>query len=350
LPRDEEWAQAFTLIRAWEIEPVVFGNLRSLPNETIPQAILEQASHEEMTARAEALKLSLLTGQLFGKFQARGIAAIALKGAAIGAMAYDDVSLRTFGDVDFFISTRDIGAARDTLLESGYTRNYEPHNESILLRGGHALEFTGVGCHAELHTSLIERHLGFRIGEIELFGSAVTIDCGGTPVRAMGKSELLVFLCAHGAKHEWPRLRWVIDIAQLVDRMNQQERARAVEVAESAHATRILALGLRLSHLVSGQAIDGFARSLADDSLSDMVKQTTARLGLSPAVTNSLPRTAFDSGHSALIFWSRTRERMIDRVAPFARVLFVPTEKDRQSALGWLTRPMRILSRLARRT
>jgi hypothetical protein len=347
LPRDEEWAQAFTLIRAWEIEPVALGNLRSLANDEIPQAILEQASHKETTSRAEALKLSLLTGQIFSRFEAAGIQSIVLKGAATGAIAYDDVTLRTFGDIDLLVRAEDSASARDILLGTGYTRQYDAQNEALLLSGGHALEFNGVGCHVEVHTTLIEKHLGLGLKERDVFESAHMVDCAGVAVRAMGRSELLIFLSAHGAKHEWLRLRWIVDVAQLIDRMDEREIGRSCEIARRIHALRILAMAVTLARDVLGQNVESFPPDVTQSSISDVEEMVIHQLGLGP-VTNSLPVSRLDAGLKSLIFWARVRDRLLDRIAPFAHVLFVPTEKDSGRRMTWVTRPVRILARMIR--
>ena len=355
---DLNWDRVFMFAALFEVEPVFFSNLRSLTGSEIPAEVLDRAAIVERDSRALALSRTLLLVDLYRKLERIGIPVIVLKGPALGAMAYGDPSMRTYQDIDFLTTREYLPRARDLLLGVGYKRDYDADSESLLLAGDHALEFSGPGSKVELHCALVERHLRFDLGGDELWNEASTVECAGAKLKVLDRARLLLFVCAHGTKHEWTKFRWICDVAQLADRIDDNDARKVVALAARAHATRILSLGLGLAREILGQDLSLFSSLFpARDRDSSRESESTFsyvrhRLGLGEAVSPGdrawIDRV--DSDAASLLFWARSRERWVDRVASVARVVFVPTEKDRKmGALGWITRPFRLAARLVRR-
>ncbi len=350
---DIDWERVFKIAAAFEVEPVFFSNLLSLRCSDVPDAVLGRAAVAERDARAFALSRTLLLLDLYGKLENAGVPVIVLKGPALGAMAYGDPSLRTFGDIDFLTTRELLPRARDVMLDIGYDRDYDPESEAALIAGDHALEFSGPGSKVELHCALVERHLRFNLGGDDLWREAIIISCAGAEIRVLDFPRLLLFVCAHGTKHEWVRVRWICDVAQVADRIDREGALKVVELSRNAHARRILSIGLRLARDIVGQPLSLFPPDAvgSEQDTASIFTDVRRRLGFGGAT----PRGGMwldhvDSDAALLLFWVKSRERWIDRIASVARVLFVPTEKDRQmGSLGWMTRPVRLTVRIMRR-
>jgi hypothetical protein len=349
-----DWDRMHAIARAFEVEPVFYSNLIALAGVNIPNNVLDVAATREREARAFALAGTLVLVEVVATLEKAGIRVIVLKGPALGVVAYGDASMRTFRDIDLLVRREDVLRARDLLLQLEYARDYLPESESDLIRGDHALEFSRQGSKVELHCALLERYLRFNLDNNSVWANARTINVAGRHVRVLDSPRQLVFLCAHGAKHEWTRVRWICDVAQLIDRLNPEEIREAAGVAGDARASGILALGLRLTSEVFGQDIGGYRVSSAvagsrSGALADRVRK---RLGLSDDVTMKegwLDRV--EPGASALLFWSTTRDSWMDRLASMIRVVFVPTENDlRAGPLAWISRPLRLSARMVRRS
>jgi hypothetical protein len=348
------WDRVLSVARAFEVEPVFCSNLIALSGATIPDDVLDMAAIRERESRAFALAGTLVLVDLVARLENAGIPVIVLKGPALGVTAYGDASMRTFRDIDLLVRREDVLRARDLLLELGYERDYEPDSEIDLLSGDHALEFSRSGIKVELHGALLERYLRFDLGNDAIWDNAAAMDLAGHRVKVLDSPRLLVFICAHGAKHEWTRTRWICDVAQLAARASPGEVSEAVRIASAARARGILALGLRLASEVFGQDIPAFGVQTATpgirtEALADRVQR---RLGLrEDAAAGEGWLDRIEPGASALFFWSRTRESWIDRLVSVMRVVFVPTEKDRPAgSLAWITRPVRLSARFARQS
>jgi hypothetical protein len=346
-----DWDRVQSIAQAFEVEAVFCSNLIALSGLAIPDHVLESAARREREARAFALARTLVLVELVGLLEDSGIPVILLKGPALGVTAYGDASMRTFSDIDLLVHREDLLDAKNLLLRLGYTRDYRAGSERALIHGDHALEFSKSGTKVELHCALLERYLRFDLGSQAVWHNATTIDIAGHRVKVLDSPRLLVFICAHGAKHQWPRVRWICDVAQLADRLTAEEIRRTISLARAARAQGILALGLRLGNELFGQDITAFGVDYAVRRIGALVNWVLLRLGLTQEQpTKELWMDRVEPRASALLFWSMTRDAWSDRLAPLMRVAFVPTENDTKSGhLAWITRPLRLAARMIRR-
>ena len=66
-------------------------------------------------------------------------------------------------------------------------------------------------------------------------------------VETFGAEDSVLYQSMHGAKHLWRRLEWITALAETVALVRRRSTGTCVlDRASSAHATRILGLGLRL--------------------------------------------------------------------------------------------------------
>ena len=319
-----DWPLFFAMIPVWGVEPLVLFNLNNSFAAELPADVRRRSATIEKNARGAALANTLVLLEVADRFRNSAIEALVLKGPAVGVAAYGDPSLRAFSDIDLLVKPHDISAARDLLVSLGYHRDFERGAEASLLRAEHALEFSGQRMKVELHTVLVSRHLRFRIDDEWLWRSAREIDCAGRRLRTIGASEHFLFLCAHGAKHEWERLGWVNDVAHLGLKLSDDERREVVALARAAHGERILALAVRLARDVYGDTGTPFDDLLCEPEsvTAPLVSAAKRRLGLEAQAARAggwLERV--HPNLRPLLYWSRARERRVDQVGSLAHLL-----------------------------
>jgi len=350
-----DWGALRDLAARWQVEPTVFGNLRTEFSGAIPPAVLGDITHRELEARAYAVTRTMVLLELVKGLREAGITPIILKGPSVAIAAYGDYSRRTFGDVDLLLHRKDLPAARDFLLARGFVRDFPPSMENALIADQHALEFSNARAKVELHWALLSRHLQFDLDPGRLWAEAENVQCMDTEIRVLGREHLFLYLCAHAAKHEWMLYRWILDVAQLAQRMSASEAERVTVLAERINARRILALALRIVRDTFGEEDSPFpSRALLSDADTLALAEFVASR-LDPARIESRyllpPRIARIHPYvGPLAFWIRSRERTRDKVASAARFLFVPAASDSTGgALHGLLRPVRLVVRGLRR-
>ena len=87
------------------------------------------------------------------------------------------------------------------------------------------------------------------------------------PVVQPSPADLLILLCAHGTKHGWDRLMWIVDVAELLKARPDLDWVRAHALAARSGTRRMLSLGLT----VTRQALDVTLPAAAEPLLHDAV-------------------------------------------------------------------------------
>lgn len=348
ISRGVEWSAAIVQARLWQVEPVVFGNLRAHFADAVPSEVLAEIAVIEREQRAFALSRTLQAVDLAKILTAAGIPTIVLKGPAIAIAAYGDCSRRSFADVDLLVPKADLKATCDVLVTRGYVPKFGSRMVDGLVSGQHALEFAGSGPPVEVHWSLLSRYLSFDLGADELWREAQVLQCVGAEITVLAPHHLFVYLCAHGAKHQWLNFRWVCDVAQLARRLTPSDAESVMELSVRTHTRRIVALALRLAQETFGEEpspfpVEAFGTDRDTETLRAFAKE---RFGGGSLATTPLlaPRLAALHPYAEpLVFWIRSRERRRDRLACAARFVFEPAPDDAgRSAFSAFFRPARL--------
>lgn len=135
---------------------------------------------------------------------------------------------------------------------------------------------------------------------------------GQSVVSQLAPADLLVTLCAHGTKHQFQRLQWIVDIAELVRaRAEDLDWSRAVHLAERSGSLRMLHLGLRLAQDLLGAPLPpAMARRAGDDhAAAALARAVTERVFAEAPVTSARAERV-----RTLWFQLRAKERVRDRV------------------------------------
>lgn len=350
-----DWGLVMALAVQWRVEPTVFGNLGSEFSGAMPSAVLTEVSTLEKQSRAYAVSRTLIQLDLVQSLSRVGIPVIVLKGPAIAIAAYGDYSRRTFGDADLLVRRRDLGPARDLVLRRGYSARFSPQLENALIAGQHALEFSDSRTSVELHWTLLSRHLRFNLDVDDLWNQSVLTPCIDSEIRTLAPEHLFLYLCAHGAKHEWALFRWICDIAQLAERLTPSQAETVMALAAEANAKRLLALGLRVAREMFGEEVSPFPRKAFGHGreTARLVAFVRARLTRDSVASRALLPRRIAQIHEymePLAFWLWSRERVIDRLTCAAYFFFVPAAVDSsRSQLPGVLRPVRLAANAIRR-
>jgi hypothetical protein len=345
------WTEFFSYAARQQVEPVTTANLLGLPRSVLPPHTLEAAAERNRETRAIALSRTLLTNELITRFEIAGIQAIVMKGPATGITGYGDPSMRNFNDIDLLVRREDLERSRDLLLDLNYKRDYGPDFEGQLIDAGHALEFSGPQLKVELHWCLLSNYLRLRFNNAAIWNSSHTIAFAGHDIRVLSPEFQFLFLCAHGAKHEWNQLRLVCDIAQLAARLTNDEADRVIGLASELHATRVLSIALHLVSRIFGDVVPvTLSRAYVSDySGTEKIFRDLELSDASPSTRISWMRRVHP-GLSQIMFWMTTRERMQDRVGCAIDMLRASPTNGEHNTLRWVNRPLRLIARALRGT
>jgi hypothetical protein len=322
-----DWPYLMRTARRHGVMPLLYWNLKEIHFETVPEGVLKELCNEY---RINMIRNLFLTAKLFNLldlFQANGISAIPYKGPTLSVLAYGDISLRHFGDLDFIIRKQDVLGAKELLLSEGYRPEYvlSPDQELAYLQ--HECEYNFFYDHKniliELHWDIVQKYFSCRFDVNKLWDDLKPVSLPGRQVMTLQPEQLLLILCLHnGGKHQWETLGWICDIAQLIGVRKDLDWERILDNAFRSGIERILFLGLYLARDMLGTEVpDEMNRKLENDpAIASLAEEVRKRIFTE---TENIPGEG-----ERFVFYLRMRENFKDKMQYCFRRLFTSTEKD----------------------
>jgi hypothetical protein len=351
---EREWGRLLAMAAAHGMRPLLYRFLRDVDGNTFPdqvasalQGFTQQNLRNNLRKTGELVILLRL-------FAEHGINVIPFKGPTLAALAYGDLGLREFGDLDLLIDRRDFMKAQELLIARGYQPEVllNANEAGAFAEACNVMEFwhAGKSISAELHWELSPKYLPFSPEPEGLRERMIPSHPGGQMVMTLSPEDLLIYLCAHGAKHVWEKLIWIVDVAALIHRHSYLDWGRVFDLAARHRCQRVLFLGLRLARDVIGVSTPSeIERLMESDRESGKLAAKVIQRLLSDSTTQ-----LSQSAESFFIF--RLQRLWPDKIRSFARMAITPSAADWLSfpnlrRFAWaypLLRPFRLISKLVR--
>ena len=285
-----DWDAVSKLADRHALQPLLFKQLGHVAHEGVPNDLCQSLRH---LANVRAKQNFLFTAELLKLKEillAQGVEFIAYKGPCLALQAYGDAALRAYNDLDIVIAPDNLSKVRSALRARGYVPDpprTPPLSESFMnsplfLRLDHEqsyaryengrqtpsyvidLHWQVEGVPAESTMPLLRQH----IQELTLFGGRIETV----------KPELLFFiLCVHGTKHQWERISWIVDIAELMKKNPKLNWVEIYRLADTYSVSKMIDLALLLcSTLVEFKcSLPKFVKErLQRSDLDDLIART----------------------------------------------------------------------------
>ncbi len=329
-----------------KVTPLVFQSLKQLCPTYVPSPYLEIL---EKQYRANVAKNLFLLTSLIEITQAlsnRGIVSLSFKGPSLAYLAYQDIGLRQFSDLDIIVRRDDYDAARRFLQETGYRLVAEYEWESTLVHYGTMVR-------VDLHFSFTPVQFPFRFSLEEIRSRQAPLSIAGSTLDLVSPEDMLLLLCVQLAKDCWGcrehpiRLAMVCDIAELLRHHPELDWAWTVEHSRRAGCHRILLVGLSVAQLMLAAPVPAELRRGAECCKMDrLVGETVHRLTASH--TEKPERMSADDFHFAIR--ERWREKLYPAIYEVTKRI-PPNDKDyaflalpkSMRALYYAIRPIRLI-------
>ncbi len=274
-----DWQLFLRLVYHHRLYSVLYVKMKELNSAIIPADVMESLRQQYTANTFRMLHLTAEMEQVCGAFREHGIRNITLKGPALAHDLYGDVSMRTSKDLDILIPFDDVEAAEGILATLGYVskegeraptvRSWKWREHHICYT--HPVKRTQVEIHWRLNPDSGKETDFELLWKRSRFSSYTQ-----TPVRMLEQEDLWAYLVTHGARHGWFRLRWLLDIDQMIRSMPLDVK----KVERRLRAEGRLSIGSQALYLASellNTPLDVEYRSLM--SLSDRTGKRLASEG-----------------------------------------------------------------------
>jgi hypothetical protein len=307
--------------------PLLYWNLKESHFETVPEGVVKELCNKYRINMTRNLFLTAKLFNLMDLFQSNGLSAIPYKGPTLSVLAYGDISLRQFVDLDFIVHKHDVLRAKELLLSEGYRPEcaLPPDQELAYLQ--HECEYSFVDDHrniiVELHWDIVQKYFSCHLDVNKLWDDLKPVSLPGRRVMTVSPEQLLLILCLHnGGKHQWEMLGWICDIAQLIRIHRYLDWERILDNAFRSGIERILFLGLYL------------AKDMLGADLQEEINQKIMNDPTIPSLAKEIRKRTFTEAESLpgdakrFVFYLRMRENIKDKVQYCFRRLFTSTRTD----------------------
>lgn len=215
-----DWPTLLHLSRRHRVQGLVAQAIyksRVAPPPAIAAAIADDAAAvAEANLRAAAESKRLL--ECFGE---AAVPLLFVKGLSLSALAYSDPFVKMSSDIDILVDPAHLEAAANVLAGLGYTSVIPRSKSSVGLAKWHGRNKESVWIRPD-RDSVVELHT--RLADHAALIPGIGISSPWQEVRigpelllpTLNTSDLVAYLCVHGASSAWFRLKWIADLAALI--------------------------------------------------------------------------------------------------------------------------------------
>jgi len=332
--------------------PLLHHHLEFVCAEIVPRAALLRLRELSEANANRVFRLTGELGRILKLMRESDIHAVSFKGPTLALLAYGDIGLREFADLDLLIYRKDVSQTERILETNGF-------KAVLSLSGGQQTACFNFDCAqnfrdpqnvtVDAHWAIAPKYFGIDLDLDRLHGSLRPVKIGEKRILTLSQEDLLLVLSIHGFSHNWERLGWISDVAGLIER-NVTNWELLLANAGRLGLKRILSVALLL------------AQELLDAQIPSIVlkeiKSDTAAVVLATRYRQRILAPLDDGGYlrPALIHL-RMRERLSEKISSAIRWLLTPRAFDRLSfsapthlsSFYYLARPVRLAAKQARK-
>jgi Uncharacterised nucleotidyltransferase len=185
-------------------------------------------------------------------FETQQVPMMSFKGPILAQIAYGNLALRQFVDLDILVAEADVIATSQLLISQGYESQFtltdRQQNVYTGLRSEQWFWHEEKQLCIDLHWAILPKQYSFTPDPQLLWTKTNLVEFGSQSVATLSPEHLLLFLCAHGSKHNWSKLYWICDIAELLRTNRDLDWGYINSLAGKFGSQRMLWLGLYLAH------------------------------------------------------------------------------------------------------
>lgn len=279
-----DWNALLDLAHAARLQGQLHDRLRAECPDLVPSEVNDRLEPVANQLKLFAMHLTGELAKLLEDCRAEGIEVIPYKGPILAARLYDDPTARHFADLDVIVRSNDVARIK-AVLE---TRGFLPlHPMSAEQERAHmerdcelAMRRARDGAIVEIHWDVVPRFMGRSDVDV-IWQWTIETELAGRPALDLRGEMLLLVLCVHGGfKHEWTRLKWLADIARLIEREPGLDWNALATLARSQEHAQTVGLGLYLARALLDAPVpdDVFDPLCRNKNIVAMAVLTRARM------------------------------------------------------------------------
>jgi len=329
------------------IIPLIYKTLSNI-NDVPPLLLSRLKKHYIYTVQKNILMTTEII-RIMKLLEDNSIEALAFKGPVLSHMAYGDITLRQYSDLDILIDEIDTYTAGKLMSKNGHIPLLPLSILSNKVCLKTAKDFSLMskgGVHTELHWRLFEKKYNISLLSCIHEQKCQSVSINGNTIKTLQNELLLVYLCLHGAKHTFERIEWICDIDRLI-RTHDIDWDITLLLAKQSHSNRAFFLGLALAKELMHTP---FADKVADQLHTREIKELKNLVRQHISNTHK-EKSAFTHNRDTFLFQSKLFDKKSDMLQFYLSTFFHISTNDCQTFrlpkqlkfLYIILRPLRLL-------
>lgn len=227
--------------------PVVYNTLKDFKN-IIPLNIVLNMKLNFMDIVKRNMLLTSELIKILDLLEKNNIKVIAFKGPSLSQLAYGDITLRQYVDLDILVDSKDLYNSAMILksidIKSDTSLDFLKNKKLIEVGSDFSL-FSNNNVHLELHWNLFRKLLNQKSSNFVSINN-LEVDINSKTIRTLNYDYLLIYLCVHGSKHLWERIEWIVDIDKLM-KIGKFDWEFIINTSKELKVYNMFLLGISLS-------------------------------------------------------------------------------------------------------
>jgi hypothetical protein len=262
--RTTDWDTFIKLADRHRVVSQAYKSLNQFAANNVPEPVLTRLRERFHRNTQGVLVKAAELVRIVRRFEQRGIPVLPVKGPILALQLYGDLGLRHVGDLDIMVPPECVKEAENLLRQEGYRRTHPGFDLSPRQHAAYVRNYHNFGHHCQDRRIQVELHWRFASDRSllplkfhEFWGDRQTVRLGGTGVAALSLEHTILFLCTHGAIHNWFRLFWLNDVARVLREDQTIDWSALMMHAEQLGTRRMVAEGVVLANLLLGSPLPG---------------------------------------------------------------------------------------------
>jgi len=308
----KDWEALIALANTHGILPLAYKVLKHSTHSPLPPEIGIQFKEHYLSIVQRNMLMSAELIRIIKLLEKHHIRSLAFKGPTLAQSAYQDITLRQFGDLDILIHPKDISKTIAILIKASYVPEIalEDGKENIYFKTLNVIGFhkDRSNIRIEVHWELLSKNYAIQWDTSALWTKKETVTINNHPIPVLPFEQQLLYLCVHGSKHLFERLEWICDIDRSIRTNPHIDWLSLMNEAKKMGIERMFYLGLSLCQYLFGLELPEMIRNKIEED------KTLPKL-ISKVIENSFSEKAGENkGYSSFGLLLSMREKHSDKI------------------------------------
>jgi hypothetical protein len=245
--------------------PSLYRCLSQAAPEMLPPAFLQELQDLFRVQAQRNLRITRELLRLLALLEGHGVLALPFKGPVLAQLAYGDLTMRRFVDLDLLVREGDIPKVKDLCLSLGYQLEhaYTTKQEEVYLRNTCEFSFSHPRrTILDVHWRFAPNCLGGGPNVHRAFARRVPVNLMGKTVSTLSPLDHLLVLGLHGF-NPCVNISQISDVAMLIKSQTHWDWEVLLYEAEAGRMRRTTLLSLFLAHEILGAPVPAHITALA---------------------------------------------------------------------------------------